>query len=380
MRVFELGDFAVRTQNLNPAQYPNEEFDLLSIPAYDRGFPEVTHGREIGSTKQLVMPGDVMISKIVPHIRRVWVVPEDEGRRQVASGEWMVFRGGDFLASWMRQALLSEGFHQQFLRTVAGVGGSLLRARPAHVHKIRIHLPILDEQRRIADILDKADALRAKRREAIAHLDALGQAIFHEMFGDPVDNEHGWTQLALGQLGVWQSGGTPLRSNGANFGPGYSWFTSGELGQKWLLGSRECITRDGLLTSSAKVVPTGALLLGMYDTAALKAGITTDEATCNQAIAFGLLDEEQVLVEFAYEAIRLGRTRHLARRRGVRQKNFNLSMVRDLRIPVPPMPLQVSFVERLQAIERQRRDFLTQLMSLDSLFHSLQDRAFKGEL
>ena len=187
MRSVQLDDFAVKTKNLTPAQFPEEKFDLLSIPAYDIGSPEVALGSEIGSSKQLVCPGDVLISKIVPHIRRVWVVPENGGRRQIASGEWIVFRSREVLSSWLRQILLSDSFHRQFMNTVAGVGGSLLRARPAHVYKIRIDLPELDAQRHIAHVLDKADALRAKRRETIAHLDALSQSIFYEMFGDQFD-------------------------------------------------------------------------------------------------------------------------------------------------------------------------------------------------
>ncbi|MCF5439869.1 hypothetical protein GIV92_25895, partial [Pseudomonas syringae] len=84
--------------------------------------------------------------------------------------------------------------------TVAGVGGSLLRARPAEVAKIKIPLPPLPEQRRIAAILDKADALRAKRREAIAKLDQLLQSVFLEMFGDPVTNPKGWPMKFFGEV------------------------------------------------------------------------------------------------------------------------------------------------------------------------------------
>ena len=78
------------------------------------------------------------------------------------------------------------------MRTVSGVGGSLLRARPAEVFKIQIPLPPLAEQKRIAGILDAADALRAKRREALAELDTLLQSTFLDMFGDPVTNPMGW--------------------------------------------------------------------------------------------------------------------------------------------------------------------------------------------
>ncbi len=133
-----------------PSLYPDEEFDLYSIPAHDTGGFERLRGSAIGSSKQLVSPGDVMVSKIVPHIRRARVVGVFDGRRQVASGEWIIFRSDTFVPEFLREVLLSDAFHQRFMATVAGVGGSLLRARPKQVALISILLPPLDEQREFA--------------------------------------------------------------------------------------------------------------------------------------------------------------------------------------------------------------------------------------
>ncbi len=158
-----------------PGEYPDEVFDLYSIPAFDTGDPEVVAGRSIGSTKQLVRAGDVLLSRIVPHIRRSWVVGEPRGRRTIASGEWIVFRSERIRPRYLRHVLMGDSFHAQFMRTVSGVGGSLLRARPAHVANIEIPLPSLSEQRRIAEVLDRSETLRPKRRNALAQLDSLAQ-------------------------------------------------------------------------------------------------------------------------------------------------------------------------------------------------------------
>lgn len=181
-----LGELMVaQTQTLDPSRFADETFTLYSVPAFENQIPEIIRGSAIGSAKQLVEPGDVLLCRIVPHIRRAWVVAPDSAHRLLASGEWIVFRNAMICASYLRHLLVSDRFHPQFMATVAGVGGSLLRARPAHVARILIRLPPLAEQRRIADILDLAEVLRAKRRAATTGLAPISQAIFHEMFGDP---------------------------------------------------------------------------------------------------------------------------------------------------------------------------------------------------
>ncbi|MFC3631989.1 hypothetical protein ACFOM8_21450, partial [Paracoccus angustae] len=102
------------------------------------------------SAKKGVQPNDVLLSRIVPHIRRTWVVaPSRNAERQIASGEWIVFRGDDFVPEYLARVLISDFFHAQFMQTVTGVGGSLSRANPKAVAEIRIPLPRLEVQREI---------------------------------------------------------------------------------------------------------------------------------------------------------------------------------------------------------------------------------------
>ena len=83
----------------------------------------------------------------------------------------------------------------------------------AKVKASKIPLPPLAEQKRIAGILDAADALRAKRREALAQLDTLIQSTFLDMFGDPVTNPMGWEVRSLGDLAVKKPNNGVFRRN-----------------------------------------------------------------------------------------------------------------------------------------------------------------------
>jgi len=157
--VFELvpaGRFMkMGVKTIDPRADPDEVFELWSIPAFDAGSPELLRGREIGSQKKVVAPGDVLLSRIIPHIRRGCVVPAGlAGRRQIASTEWIVFSSDDLVPEFLRRLVISDVFHESFMQTITGVGGSLSRANPAAVGEIQVPLPPLELQRQIVADID----------------------------------------------------------------------------------------------------------------------------------------------------------------------------------------------------------------------------------
>ncbi|PKN41230.1 MAG: restriction endonuclease [Deltaproteobacteria bacterium HGW-Deltaproteobacteria-18] len=209
MNNVSLGDYMVsRGGSVDPKKFSDEAFELFSIPAYDQYSPEILFGSEIGSSKKVVQENDVLLSRIVPHIRRVWIVGPANSTRQIASSEWIIFRGKDFFPQYLRHVLLSDVFHHSFMQTVAGIGGSLLRARPQSVAEIKIPLPPLPEQKRIAAILDQVDTIRRKRQDAIALADTFLRSVFLKMFGDPVTNSMGWDEVLLKNVASIGSGVT----------------------------------------------------------------------------------------------------------------------------------------------------------------------------
>jgi type I restriction enzyme M protein len=155
---------------VDPRKTPDEKFELWSIPAFDTGSPEILRGVEIGSQKKLVAPGDVLLSRIVPHIRRGWVVREGaDGRRQIASTEWLVFSSVEVLPGYLRQLLVSDLFHRSFMLTITGVGGSLSRANPGAVAEIRIPVPPLEVQQEIVAEIEGYQKVMDGARAVLDH-------------------------------------------------------------------------------------------------------------------------------------------------------------------------------------------------------------------
>lgn len=237
----------------------------------------------------------------------------------------------------------------------------------------------LDEQRRIAAMLDKAEELRAKRRAAIALLDQLPQAIFLEMFGDPATNPKGWPLERLGAVARTMSGGTPNRKIDAYYGGTIPWVKSGELHQGTVTRTEEHITEEALRNSSAKLMPPGTILVAMYGAtvgAIAKLGI---EASTNQAVCC-IQPGKRLNGTYLKAFLHSQTVRLLSQRVGGAQPNLSQDLIRSLEVLLPPLELQIGFAERIEAILRAKAAHQSALAELDALFASLQNRAFAGGL
>jgi type I restriction enzyme S subunit len=161
-----------------------ETFELYSVPAFSEGKPEVVTGDQVGSNKVVVAPGDVLICKINPRINRAWVVEDSHGHRQIASTEWIVFSKQEGISSdWLRYFFTQDTFRNYVAGNVSGVGGSLMRVRPAIVEKYPIMLAPTHEQERIVAKLDallsRIAAGEAAARRALERLKRYRAVVLH---------------------------------------------------------------------------------------------------------------------------------------------------------------------------------------------------------
>jgi type I restriction enzyme S subunit len=163
-----------RSQSVDPSKYRSEKFELYSIPGFDSGSPEYLAGEEIGSTKQLVGEGDVLISKINPRINRVWLVGKGKKLRKIASTEWIVFPRNDCVDGKYLKCFLRQHAVRNFLATnVSGVGGSLMRVKPSTFDGYRIPIAPLSEQRRIVEKIETLFAELDKGEESLRQVQVL---------------------------------------------------------------------------------------------------------------------------------------------------------------------------------------------------------------
>ena len=194
----ELNWFLPKT--INPSLFSSEIFELFSVPSFPSRKPEVVRGEEIGSTKQIVEPGDVLVCKINPRINRVWQVTPKRQYQQIASSEWIVMRAPKLDARYLTYYFTSTEFRRLLCADVSGIGGSLTRAQPSRVAKLPVAIAPLKEQRRIADKLDILMADVTDCRELLDRVSHTLKQLRKSIITDAVSGKltQDWREVMLG--------------------------------------------------------------------------------------------------------------------------------------------------------------------------------------
>ncbi|WP_228008576.1 restriction endonuclease subunit S [Microcystis aeruginosa] len=244
-------------------------------------------------------------------------------------------------------------------------------------------LPPLEEQRRIAAILDKADGVRRKRKEAIRLTEELLRSTFLEMFGDPVTNPKGWEICELQNVCNRVTDGTHQPPNWADEGIPFIFVSNIVNGEIDFKVSKH-ITEESWfeLTSRCPIEINDILYttVGSYGNAAL---VRTKNRFCFQRhIAHIKPDSRSIEPEFLLGMMQSDWTRQQADKqaRGVAQKTLNLRELKKFTIFTPPIEEQKKYVKLRQGVEKQLSYYRSALEQSENLFNSLLQRAFRGEL
>lgn len=275
----------------------------------------------------------------------------------MATGEWLVVRSTDrsdaiYLNRWLR----SKAALKQLRDAVKGI-----HLYPKDVALFTLPLPPLDDQRRIAGILDAADALRRRRREALALLDTLPGAIFAEMFGDIKNGVHDWEVVSFTEACSDRTSRSPKvkASDYAEQGT----LPVVDQGAALIAGFIDDLDLENV--SPLPVVVFGdhtrivkhvdfRFATGADGAKVLEPGEGFDSYYLAQCIRSLPLPE-------------LGYSRHMRE-------------LKRLMFPKPPLEKQEKYAARMRYLAEQRRILTAHLAHLDALFASLQSRAFAGEL
>lgn len=288
---------------------------------------------------------------------------------------------GRFLARFL------EASSPAILHLVDEASHGTKRLTSDRFENINVPVPPLLEQRRIAQILDKADALRATRRDALARLDTLTQAIFLDMFGDPLTNPKGFPIRTLVDFYVNQEEGTKC-------GPFGTALKKGELvsdgvpvwnmdnidpSGRMALPFRMWITERKYRELESYAVADGDVIVS-------RAGTVGKMCVVSAGGVASIISTNLIRLRFGPDLLPLyfvslmtyckGRVGRLKTGADGVFTHMNTGVLDTLRFPYPPLKLQRRFVEIVGSIEKQRFAQSTHLAGLESLFTALQHHVF----
>ncbi len=344
---------------------------FLGPPAVERG--------ELASSKFQFTERHLLNGKLRPYLAKI-ACPEFHG---ICSTDILPVLPGPkldrrFLFHYLRQPEMVS------YASSRAVGVNLPRLSPSVLAQIEIPLPPLAEQRRIAEVLDRAEALRAKRRAACVALDTLTQAIFLDLFGDPAANPKRWPEHTLGDLLVFQQYG-PRFYNESYTQEGVRIVRITDLDEG---GNLDFEAMPRLAVSQADrdkfELKPGDLIFARTGATVGKVALMRPGCPSCIAGAYFITMRFAATVEptYAWSLLKSPSIRaHVAARsRQAAQQNFSGPALRQLPMPLPPINLQRDFVRCSESVGRLKEVHRKSLAELDALFASLQYRAFRGEL
>ena len=333
--------------------------------------------------KQQLAGGETLVLNAAhnaTHVASKTFYADQDVAGSLATGEWLIVR-------WSTEAVDSRyGNHWinvpdtrfRIRRLVNGI-----HLYPKDVARLQIPVPPLAEQKRIAGILDAADAVRAKRREALAQFDTLLQSTFLDMFGDPVTNPKGWGVVAFESIGNSRLG--KMLDKGKEVGDcqfPYLANTNVQWGRFDLAALRtmdfsesdceEFKLEDGdLLICEGGEVGRTAIWHGAHD-----------RIYFQKALHRVRLDPTVAVPEYVFQFMWF-----MAKNGGFRDLTTSATIahltgvkLKRLPCPRPPLEFQHRFAAIVESVEHQKASQRAHMAELDTLFASLQSRAFRGDL
>jgi len=328
-------------------------------------------------SRSKIQPMDVLLS-IAGTIGRSAVVPKNAPAMN-CNQALAIIRTQDKLCPYYFAYWLNS---EDAIRQISGskVTGTIANLSLSCIKSLEIPLPPIEEQRRIAEILDQADGLRRKRQEAIRLTEELLRATFLDMFGDPVTNPKGWDVDKLGNVGILQRGKSKHRPRNepSLLGGKYPLIQTGDVANCKGIIKKYSQTYSEKGLAQSKLWNAGTLCITIAANIA-ETGILAFDACFPDSIV-GFSPSEKVTIEYIQGWFEFFQPILEANAPQSAQKNINLEILRKLEVTIPPIEKQNQFSTAIKQIRLHFDNQEKSKKSLENLFNSLLQRAFRGEL
>lgn len=324
-----------------------------------------------------IFPGDVLVSRLPDPIGRACIIPQTN-QKMITAVDCTILRFDETkcLPNYFVFFSRSNDYHFQIEQST--FGATRQRVSRKNLEQIKIPLPSLPEQQKIAAHLDSIQSAIDNKKQQLRQLDELVKSKFVEMFGEnPVENGR-WKVEKLSSICKVQTGGTPSRMHPEYFEGNIPWITTANLGVNELNydDAMEYITQEAVDNSATKIIPAHSLFIGIR-VGVGKCSINNVDMCSNQDIC-GLsgFDVARTNLLFVKKVIDSYEDYFDNAKHGTTIKGVKSDTIKELKIFLPEIELQTTFAEYVQKIDSAKSIIKNQLADLQELLDSKMDEYF----
>lgn len=279
----------------------------------------------------------------------------------------------DFIYFWLKQ--------NQHIIAAKETGSTFKAITQKILNEIVVPFPSYPIQLHIANLLSKAENLIAQRKESIRLLDEFLKSTFLEMFGDPVRNGKGWDVWNLSELGSLDRGVSKARPRNSPelLGGIYPLIQTGDVTNAGIYITSYKQTYSELGMKQSKLWPKGTMLITIAANIAQTSILSFDACFPDSVVGF-VTNTKKARVLYVHFLFKFFQALLESKASQTAQKNINLDILRNLKVPCPPIELQTQFAQIVEKTEALKTQYQQSLQELENLYGSLSQKAFRGEL
>lgn len=326
-------------------------------------------------------PGDLLIARMPDPLGRACIFPKIEMPCVTVVDVCIVRPDKNIVSSeWLKLLVNSEEFRKRINKYITGT--TRQRISRGNLEKLKFNIPSLEDQSRIVKIIDQADSLRQKRKQAIMFLDDYLKSVFLEMFGDPIKNTKKWQMVKLDKVLKHIKYGTstpPLYSSTGKRFIRATNIKNGEISEKEmrLITEKEALKIDKcrLTTGDFIIVRSG---VNTGDSVVVNEKYDGDYAGYDLIVRFNEMVNPHFIGQMFLSSYLEKVIKPLTRRAA--QPHINSDQVKELKVILPPKIVQDKFAIMVDKTNLIKQKMIEQYEELENQFHALMQKAFNGNL
>lgn len=381
--------------SLSNSTSPEYEFRYLDLSAVKNGIVQmpcekISFSSAPSRARRIIRKGDVIVATVRPSLLGNCYASFDVNDVICSTGFAVITPSADHNGNYLYQYLYSQVMQSQINKII--VGSNYPAINSSDVENLKLAVPPLPEQQKIASILgtvdekiENIDAQISKTQELKKGLmqQLLTKGIGHTKFksselGDIPDS---WEVVVLSNYAVSFAGGTPLRSKKEYYENGtIPWVKSGEVNQMNILKTREHITEEAIKDSSAKLIKVNSVLVALYGATAGNVGMLRIEAASNQAVLAISAKTDDIVNNFIYHYLKLVTRKLMSLTQGSGQPNLSKRIIDSLKIPLPKKSEQQKIAAILSTVDEKITSLQTKKQTYKQLKKGLMQQLLTGNI